>query len=339
MKRKLFCFVSLMFVFLTVKGQQEPNVLRYYMKNGTTFDVKITELDRLQKVNNIGMNNVYNNGKQPKSILFSQVDSIVFLYVELPSGNNVNRNTNPDAMRLEFPHLKSGSDQLLVTHSTKEYGVTFSLEWDCSKRSQRWTCYQFHDGIPDNNVGRTGTWKDDPNIPKAYQTHSSEYSGTGYSRGHMCMSDDRQSSTEQNAQTFYISNAHPQYQNHNGFLWLSLENKVNGWGNNSSFRDTLYVVKAGTIDKPEQLLAPTNTGLLVPKYMYMAVLCYKGGNYKAIAFWTEHSNQKITNANLSQYAISVRELEERTGIDFFCNLPDDTEAQVEAELKLADWSL
>jgi endonuclease G len=152
------------------------------------------------------------------------------------------------------------------------------------------------------------------------------------------MSNDRQTSAEQNKQTFYISNAHPQYQNHNGNLWQTLENKVNTWGNSNTFRDTLYVVKAGTIDG-DKVLSPTKTGLLVPKYFYMAVLCYKGDSYKAIAFWTEHTNAKITKANPADYAISVKELEELTGIDFFCNLPDDIEKNVEENLTLSDWGL
>ena len=47
-----------------------------------------------------------------------------------------------------------------------------------------------------------------------------------------------------------------------------------------------------------------------------------------------HSGDK-----LSQYAISIDELENKTGLDFFCNLPDDTENSVEADLTLSDWNL
>ena len=195
-------------------------------------------------------------------------------------------------------------------------------------------------------MGRTqDSWYDDPDIPKAYQTHYADYTGSGYSRGHMCMSDDRQSSVDQNAQTFYMSNAHPQHQAHNGGLWQTLENKVNSWGNSSAFRDTLYVVKAGTIDHEEDILGYTNSTktqahLLIPKYFYMAVLCLRDGQYHALAFWTEHTSQSITKAKPKDYAITVRELEEKTGIDFFCNLPDDIEAEVEeAEIDLKFWGI
>ena len=251
--------------------------------------------------------------------------------------NNVSSSVNKEVWRLEFPHIKGDDDNLVITHSTSTYGITYSLEWDCTKKSQRWTCYEFHDGLPNNKVGRTGSWGDDPNIPSSYRTHSEQWSGTAFSRGHMCMSNDRQSSVEQNKQTFYISNAHPQYQNHNGGLWQTLENKVNSWGNDASFRDTLYVVKAGTIDNEDQILQYTSTGLLVPKYFYMAVLCVKNGQYKAVGFWTEHTNANITKANPRDYAVSIKQLEELTGIDFFCNLPDEIEQKVEASYTNKDW--
>ena len=332
MKRILFTLLGVLTTVIATA--QTPSILRYYLNDGTTIDVKISELNQIQRIAKSGLDNIFNNGQAAISVPFDEIDSIVFV-----ADNNVNRNTNPRAQRLEYPRLKEGNDQLLVIHSTTQYGITFSLEWDCTKKSQRWTCYQFHNGIPDNNAGRTGSWQDDPNIPSTYQTHSSQFSNTPYSRGHMCMSNDRQSSKEQNAQTFYISNAHPQYQNHNGNLWLTLENKVNEWGNNSSFRDTLYVVKAGTIDKADQRLANTSTGLIVPKYFYMAILCVKNGQYKAIGFWTEHTNTTIKNAKPKNYAVSIRELEEKTGIDFFCNLPDDIEETVESSYSLSAWGI
>ena len=67
------------------------------------------------------------------------------------------------------------------------------------------------------------------------------------SRGHVCSSDDRQSSTNQNGFTFITSNCHPQYQAQNGGIWGNMEKQVIAWGKNSSFRDTLYVCKGATI--------------------------------------------------------------------------------------------
>ncbi|MBR6261783.1 MAG: DNA/RNA non-specific endonuclease, partial [Prevotella sp.] len=69
--------------------------------------------------------------------------------------------------------------------------------------------------------------------------------------------------------------------------------------------------------------------LIVPKYFFMAILCKNKQGYKAIGFWVEHLNEDRSNDNLIDYVVSIDELERLTGIDFFCNLPDDEEEQAE----------
>ena len=73
--------------------------------------------------------------------------------------------------------------------------------------------------------------------------------------------------------------------------------------------------------------------LLVPKYFYMALLHYnkETDSYHSIAFWTDHIDGTQSVKNLADYAISIKELEKRTGIDFFCNLPDVIEEAVEQQ--------
>ncbi len=343
--KKILSTTFCLFFTLALQAQTEKTVIT--LTDGSTVTYTSDQYDKIVIINELETGvKVYLKNRKSKDYLATKIETTTEGGGDSDDSNNKNRNLMtaadaaqyPYAWRLEYPHLKRGNS-IVSVHSTVDYGITYSVEWDCDKKSQRWSVYQFHNGIPDNNVGRTGSWKDDPNIPSAYQTHSSQYTGSGYSRGHMCMSNDRQSSDEQNGQTFYMSNAHPQNQNHNEGLWLTLETKVNNWGNSSSFRDTLYVVKAGTIDSSDKIKGYTSSGLLIPQYFYMAILCLKNNKYKAIGFWTEHTTTKISNAKPADYAISIKELEERTGIDFFCNLPDDIEEEVEASYTLSDWGL
>ena len=257
--------------------------------------------------------------------------------------NNTNKNvvtatTNQEMWRLEFPKVKGDANNLVITHATADYGITYSLEWDCTKRANRWTCYQMHEGNSMKNVSRNDSFTEDPDIPYAFCSHNSDYSGTGFSRGHLCPSADRLCSKEQNKQTFYLSNMQPQYAEHNEGLWANLEALVRRW-NQTSYRDTLYVVKAATIDQEDQVAMYTESGLPVAKYFYMAVLAVKDGSYTALGIWTEHLNVADTNKHYADYVISIDELEQRTGIDFFCNLPDDIEATVESTVSLDYWGL
>ena len=73
----------------------------------------------------------------------------------------------------------------------------------------------------------------------------------------------------------------------------------------------------------------------------MALMKKKGNNLKAIGFWLEH-NDNSSWGKLSEYACTIQELQNKTGIDFFCNLPNDTEDQIENVNRtqmLKDWSL
>lgn len=67
---------------------------------------------------------------------------------------NLNKNevtTDKAVTRLEFPRLKGGNSIVLIyrTKGDKQYDkdeINYCVEWDCSKKSQRWSCYQMHQG-------------------------------------------------------------------------------------------------------------------------------------------------------------------------------------------------
>jgi len=250
--------------------------------------------------------------------------------------NNVNRNDisrEPALQRLEFPRVKEGN--YIIIHTTNDrYGINYSVEWDPHKKAQRWSAYQLTRGYQ-GGAGYSGNFEEDPNLPAAYRVDDSHsyYSGSGFTRGHICPSADRQYSWEANRQTFYYTNMQPQYYNFNAgnnytSPWVRLENQTRAWAR-ASTTDTLYVVKGGTIED-NQLLTMIRGVLPVPKYFFVALLLKNKQGYKAIGFWMEHTNNTHTGyESLGDYAKNIEELQRLTGIDFFCNLPDDTEQHVE----------
>ena len=255
---------------------------------------------------------------------------------------NANPVTYPEYARLEVPRVKGGTNLVLIHHTT-DIGVNFMVEWDCLKKSQRWTCYTLNSTNSKKNVSRyesdSNQYPQDPDIPSVSRFAEDPYWRSGYDHGHICPSYDRLSSSEANYQTFYLSNMQPQFNKFNAGLWLKMENIVSRTWNLNSFRDTLYVCKGGTIDDPELILSTTEKGLIVPKYFYMAVLCKNTQGYKAIAFWVQHLREDRSNDKLIDYVISIDELENRTGIDFFCNLPDDIEEKAERVVYPQSWGL
>ncbi len=259
---------------------------------------------------------------------------------------NINKNDasqNEYLALLEMPKTKSGS--IVVTHTVEGYGVNYSFEWDSSLRAQRWTCYTLNK----KNMASNGNtrrklwpteeggdpWNYDPDIPKAQQQapynelSKSFYPGSTdyYEKGHICPSADRLYSKDVSEQTFFMTNILPMVAKFNGGIWSMMEARTRNWANGA---DELYVCKGGTIDKSEQILGKTINNHIVPKFFFVALLHKKGDTYKALGFWVEHLNEDHSNDNLGDYVVNIDKLEELTGIDFFCNLPDDIENQIES---------
>lgn len=265
------------------------------------------------------------------------------------AGNGSNPVPDPEkpsgyASMLEIPALKGGSMNQFITHTTKRNGKdypTYSLEYSYKYKHSYWIAYRF-DNTTGGNVGRNEAYKPDPELPSQYAAKHNDYTNSGYTRGHLCASSDRQYSKEANQQTFYMSNISPQSGNgfnQSGSAWNTGEDKVQSWGYNiSRSTDTLYVVKGGTIGEG-MIKGYIKNEIAIPKYFFMAVLFRSGDNYKAIGFYMPHENLKDDpdKKDPKKYLMSIDALEQETGIDFFHNLPDNIENTVEATYNVNDW--
>ncbi len=244
-----------------------------------------------------------------------------------PDGEHINGDVN----LLELPKLAGETNNYFATLKTSDGTVNYSLEYDVDKRHPRWVAFQFNDiTAQSNSTKRTDAWGwDGKYIPSSFSTDN-WFSRTGYSRGHMVASSDRYYSRQANMQTFNYFNMTPQNQDHNGGIWNQQERLVQNWGRNPRFRDILYVAKGGTIKDGQIKSRKIRNIMVIPEYYFMAIVVKKGSEYHGIAFWTEHRGYS-RSTSLRSTALSIDELEKKTGIDFFHNFPDEIENKFEAE--------
>lgn len=277
--------------------------------------------------------------------------------------DNANSPTGDKAtLRLEVPALHKEGRQQIIVHRLSSTGnttytavnnkatkfdddaVNFITEWDCDKKSQRWSCYQMHKGYNGTYSRVIKNYPQDPNIQSS-DRYTDLIKGSGFEHGHICPSADRTFSYDANMQTFYMSNMQPQYHEFNAYegsnngLWLRMENKVQSWAKKLSNTDILYVCKGGTIDKESNILKRIDGKMIVPKYFFMAILRKDNNGWAAMAFWVNQSSSWRNNETLLSHAITIDELEKKTGIDFFCNLPDKIENNVEKTFYPKSWGL
>lgn len=279
---------------------------------------------------------------------------------DLTTPRNHNANYQRHAQRLEIPHLDSSN--IFNCYTTSLNGketITFSIEYDKGKRHAKWVAYTLDKTTAQKNWSRSDwekgdPFRTDPLLPQSVRIGHAEHRKDQYDRGHLCASEDRVYSQDANAQTFYYSNISPQLKafNQRG-PWYELEKKIREWGGCETgvppLGDTLYIVKGGTIRDGEFydsrgqhgkiIKNPKKmNGIVVPAHYFVALICQKGNTYTGISFYLDHKEYD-DNYNLVNHAISIDQLEGLTGIDFFCNFPDNMEENIESECNPAYWSL
>ena len=252
---------------------------------------------------------------------------------------------------LELPSFDADQQQyyfskhMLPSKSNRER--SFSVVYDTNIYHPLWIAYPLCRGNIRGSGSRQDAWGIfDPNIPTEKQLYmKSSYYGN-YDRGHMLPSASRLGSNDDNRQTFYPTNMSPQLAGLNQQKWAGIEGQVRGWGEGC---DTLYVVTGAvfrTVGGNEsvsytQCRSDSSKDVAIPNYYYKALLQRRGtganSQYQALAIWVPHKAAS-GKATLND-AITIDELEERTGIDFFPNLGDAIETAVESTIDNHYWGL
>lgn len=221
----------------------------------------------------------------------------------------------------------------------------------------------------------------DPEIDSSAQPTNYDHLYDGYDRGHIIASADRLFDQTANNQTFYLTNISPQIYGFNQGFWGRVENKVRVLSRNalSSGYSRVYVTKGGdtknllknfTGTEPDRHgvvpLADANgfspKGIAVPSAYYIVMLAEKvssasaesasadndnvdsADNYIVLGFYIPHQEgmQKYpSDVVIQQHVYSIDWIEEKTGLDFFCALPDKVEDRIEARTKetcIANWN-
>lgn len=209
--------------------------------------------------------------------------------------------------------------------------------YDKSKLCALWVAYEFDKtDHTDRNVGRNDAWAYDPAIPQDWQpdlssAYNKDSQGNSYSRGHQCASNDRQTTTDENHQTFYYSNMTPQNQSLNSGTWSSLESAVQAKATVLTSSQRLYVV-TGPLFEGSYSTTKDNSGNSCP---------IPTGYYKCVMLCTFDASGNMTDAKGSGYTFvhngtnaprvttTIDAVESLTGFDFFANIPDNLETEAE----------
>lgn len=156
----------------------------------------------------------------------------------------------------------------------------------------------------------------------------SDYRSSGYTRGHMAPAMDMRGDSQTMRDCFYMTNMCPQDAKLNNDYWRQLEENVHRWAK----RDGRLIVLTGPIMSASHHCIGPKSDIAVPQAFYKVI--YAPGQGRAIAFIYDNAP---TPGGMARHAVTINEVERRTGLDFFTALSKDTERTIEAQCTLDAW--
>ena len=189
-----------------------------------------------------------------------------------------------------------------------------------------WVYYVLTPKMLRGRVRRTNDFRVDTKVSTGSASNK-DYKYSGYDRGHLAPAGDMKISNLAMNESFLYSNISPQSPLLNRDKWKSLETLVREWAS----EEKIHVVTGGILVSGLQEIG--NNGVDVPKYFYKII--YSPNKDKMIAFILPNEKCKM---DLKEYVVTVDKVEELTNIDFFPQLVDEIEENLESKIDFTNWT-
>lgn len=167
--------------------------------------------------------------------------------------------------------------------------------------------------------------------PQAYGSATpDDYRNSGYDRGHMAPAADMKWSAKAMNDSHFMTNICPQDHAINSGRWSTLEKKCRTWAQ----RDSALLIISGPVLN-DRITKTIGNGVTVPSRFFKIIVAPYSNPPAAIAFIVPN---QPTTVGVQQMAVSIDQVEEITGIDFFPNLPDSIAADLESQHNFNFWN-
>lgn len=246
--------------------------------------------------------------------------------------------TRDDNMALGNPSKATNSVTDMNNYLMQK--IDYTLSYNNSKGTANWVSWHlstaWRGGAPRKNIFAT-----DKSLPPNFlKVTPASYKKTGFDKGHMCPSNDRDGSARDNRETFLMTNMVPQAPNNNRKTWVSLEKYCQTLAQEGN---EMYIIagpsETGGEGEKGIASALAKDKVNVPKKVWKVILVLKNGDNDITRITSSTRviavvmpNTQSVNANSwDYYRVSVDQIEELTGYDFFSALPASVEDVIESK--------
>ena len=206
------------------------------------------------------------------------------------------------------------------------YALGYVDEWE----QAAWVAYRLtKDEVMSRKASRMDAFMSDPEI-KTQSASPEDYRGSGYDRGHIAPAGDMHWSDKTMLESFYMSNMSPQEPSFNRGIWSKLEQAVRRF----AYSEGNVFVVTGPIVTEDDTKTIGFSKVRVPGFYYKVVYDETPPE-KMIAFILPNKGSKKP---LDSFVVSVDDVEEATGLDFFSNLSPEKQAELESRSNPDAWT-
>ena len=198
----------------------------------------------------------------------------------------------------------------------------YALSYNRQKEIPNWVSWR----LAKDDFGETDRQNDfrpDSRLPDGWKKVTpSDYSGSGFDRGHLCPSADRSNSVKANSETFLMTNMSPQTHDLNAGPWEKLESYSRSLARRNV---TLYIIAGQYGEKGKiknKITVPTNFWKIIVLLPDNADISTINQDTRIIAVDMPNS-EGVQNENWRKFRTTVRNIEQRTNYNFFSNLPEN----------------
>lgn len=208
--------------------------------------------------------------------------------------------------------------------------LTYAISYHRDDRRPNWVSWHL-DSSWLGSTPRQDDFRPDTALPAGwYRVLATDYSGSGYDRGHMCPSGDRTRTVSENSSTFLMTNMIPQAPDNNRQTWASLESycrTLAGQGNE------LYIITGG--NGTSGFIGSGVIALPTTTWKVIIVLPTGTNDVSRVTTSTRviavnMPNQNGISTDWRTFRTSVDSVESLTGYDFFSNVPASIQSVIES---------
>ncbi len=224
------------------------------------------------------------------------------------------------------------------------YHSAMVLSYNEKHEQASWVAHIIPTDIKEKGFGRTNDFREDTGVKTGSAVEKDyflktlkadgkyEYDGFGFDRGHLAPSADFRWCKDALSESYFYSNMSPQRPDFNRGVWAKLEGFVREYVSEAD--EKVYVVTGGILNDN---LAKVERGInkvSIPDEYYKVVLDLEGDTLAGIGFILPNEASEYP---VISFAVSIDEIEKKTGIDFFPALDDSLENKLEANFDIKHW--